>query len=335
MQPHTLTPSLIVSTRRSGDGKPHVSVAVSTYQRATMLPRLFEALEGQTLPLGEFELIVVDNGSGPDTAEMIQKLAASSELRVHAVRVEPNRGPAFGRNFAWREARAEIVAFTDDDCAPAPGWLEHGLHAMLAGDAVVVGQTIPDPELPLGPFSRTIRVDDVNWLPTCNVFYKHEDLEAAGGFDEAFLEPGGEDTDLALRVRAMRERDFHFVPEALVYHDVRPSRFLDAARETLRWKGAARFFRLHPDARERLHRGIFWKPSHPKVLLATTGLALGFVWLPGIALTLPWLHYRTKIRRPPGRRRVAYLSLPGTFVIDLLETATMIRGSLKHRTLVL
>ncbi len=335
MQPHTLTPSLVVSTRRPEDGKPRVSVAVSTYQRAAMLPRLFEALEHQSLPLGEFELVLVDNGSTQDTAEIIQKLAASSELRVHAVRVEPNRGPAFGRNFAWREARAEIVAFTDDDCAPAPGWLEHGLRSMIAGDAVVVGQTIPDPELPLGPFSRTIRVDDVNWLPTCNVFYLREDLEAAQGFDESFLEPGGEDTDLALRVRNLRKREFRFDPEALVYHDVRPSRFLHAARETLRWKGAPRFFRLHPEARERLHRGIFWKPSHPKVLLATTGLALGVVWPPGILLTLPWLHYRMLVRRPPGRRRSAYPSLPGTFVIDLLETVTMVRGSLRHRTLVL
>lgn len=335
MQPHTLTPSLIVSTRKPEDGNPRVSVAVSTYQRAAMLPRLFEALERQTLPIDEFELVLVDNGSTPDTAEAIRKLAPSSELRVHAIRVEPNRGPAVGRNFAWRETRADVVAFTDDDCAPAPGWLENGLRSMSSADAVVVGQTIPDPELPLGPFSRTIRVDDVNWLPTCNIFYKHEDLEAAGGFDESFIEPGGEDTDLALRVRELQHREFRFAPEALVYHDVRPSRFLDAAKETLRWKGAPRFFRLHPDARERLHRGIFWKPSHPKVLLATTGLALGPLWPPAFALALPWLHYRTRVRKPPGRRRVAYPSLPGTFVIDLLETVTMARGSIKHRTLVL
>lgn len=334
MQPNALTPSLIVSTRRPKDGKPRVSVAVSTYQRAAMLPRLFEALEGQTLPLDQFELVLVDDGSTPETAEVIRKLTASSELRVHAMRVEPNGGPAFGRNFAWREARADVVAFTDDDCAPAPQWLETGLRSMLTDDAVVVGQTLPDPDLPLGPFSRTMRVDDVNWLPTCNVFYKHEDLEAVGGFDESFLE-GGEDTDLALRVRDQRGREFRFVPGALVYHDVRPSRFLDAARETLRWKGVPRFFRLHPAARERLHRGVFWKPSHPKVLLATTGLALGPVWPPAIVLTLPWLYYRTRVRKPAGRRRVAYPSLPGTFVIDLLETVTMIRGSMRHRTLVL
>jgi glycosyltransferase involved in cell wall biosynthesis len=329
-----LTPTVIVSTR--DDRLPRVSVAVSTYERASMLPRLLVALERQTLPLSEFEVILVDNGSSPSTAETIQKLAASSELRMHAIRVEPNRGPAAGRNAAWLQARADVVAFTDDDCAPTPDWLEHGLRAMSAGDAVVVGRTLPDPDLPIGPFSRTIRVVDVNWLPTCNVFYLRSDLDAVDGFDEGFTEPGGEDTDLAFRVRDTCGRDFRFSHDALVHHDVRPSRFLDAARETLRWTDAPRLFRLHPEGREALHRRFFWKPSHPKVMLAAAGLLLGARGAPGwLALTLPWLYYRTRVRRPPGRKRYAYASLPGTFVVDLLETVAMIRGSVRHRTLVL
>lgn len=335
MTPAMLKPKVITSTRRTDDPPPRISVAVSTYQRAPMLPRLIECLERQTLSLGDFEVVVVDNGSSPETSEIIEKLAASTKLRLHAVRIAPNRGPSGGRNVAWHEARGDVVAFTDDDCAPTNAWLEHGLRAMGTGDVVVAGRTLPDPGVEMGPFSRSVHVGDVNWMPTCNVFYSRSDLEAVDGFDESFTKPGGEDTDLAFRVRDHRSREFRYAPEALVLHDVRPSRFIDAAKETFRWTDVARFFRLHPEGRARLHRRIFWKPSHPKVILAVTGVLLGSrsrVWL---ALTVPWLHYRTRVRKPPGRGVEPYTALAGTFILDALETAAMIRGSLRHRTFIL
>lgn len=315
---------------------PRVSVAISTYQRAGLLRQLFEALSRQTLSWEEFEVVIVDNGSTDKTRETIPELARQYEIQVHALRIHPNRGPAAARNVAWRHARAETVAFTDDDCTPTASWLYEGLRAMSEKNhAVIVGRTLPDPNLPIGPFSRTIRVVDVNWLPTCNVFYRRSDLECVGGFDEAFLEPGCEDTDLAYRVRARLGRGFRFAGDALVYHDVRPSRFADAAKETLRWYGVPRLFKVHPEARSRLHRGLFWKPSHPKVLLATFGVVLGVHRRRWLVLALPWIYYRTRVRRPLGPKTDLYRALPGTFVTDLLETMTMVRGSLRSRTIVL
>lgn len=330
-----MKPTVIASTRRADDPPPRISVAVSTYNRASMLPRLIDALERQSMPPTDFEVVLVDNGSSPETAEVIEKLAASTQLRLHAVRLAPNQGPSGGRNAAWHSSRGEIIAFTDDDCAPTPEWLEQGAHAMAGGEAVVVGRTLPDPDMPMGPFSRSVRVGDVNWLPTCNVFYLRRDLEAVDGFDESFTEPGGEDSDLAFRVRASCAREFRFASGALVYHDVRPSQFVDAAKETFRWTDAPRFFRLHPVGRERLHRRVFWKPSHPKVLLATAGLVLGTRSRKWLLLALPWLFYRTRVRRPSGSRAEAYAALPGTFVVDILETVAMARGSVRHRTFVL
>ncbi|HYZ91750.1 MAG TPA: glycosyltransferase [Actinomycetota bacterium] len=329
------TATEIVSTRKAGAPAPRVSVAVSTYQRASMLGRLFAALDRQTLPKDEFEVVLVDNGSSPETARAIRDLAPAVSFPLHVLRLEDNKGPSAGRNIAWRNAQAEIVAFTDDDCSPADDWLEQGLDAMCEGNSVVVGRTKPDPALPIGPFSRTVHVGDANWLPTCNVFYLREDLEAVGGFDEAFVEPGCEDTDLGYRVRAACGRDVRFVSEALVFHDVRPSKFLDAAKETGRWTDTPRFFRIHPEGRAALHRGIFWKPSHPKVLLALAGILLAPLRPWTLVLTLPWLYYRTRVRRPPGRKRHSYAALPGTFVVDLLETVAMVRGSIRHRTFIL
>jgi GT2 family glycosyltransferase len=318
---------------------PRVSVAVSTYQRAAALPRLVEALERQTLPLSDFEVVIADNGATDDTPAVLRRLQAESLLDIRVVRAEKNRGPAAGRNLAWRAAHAPTIAFTDDDCRPQPDWLAAGLTA-LAGAAVVVGRTEPPPEqlwLEDGPFARVVRVEEARFFETCNVFYRRSDLEAAGGFDETFLTPAGEDTDLALRIRP-RGEGVVFAPDALVYHDIRPSDFVAAAREALRWTDIPRVIRLHPEMRARLlHGRFFWRASHPRAIAAFAGIMLALSRrsaLP-LSLTFPWLHYRV-VTAPlcPGPRRRWLVLAPG-LVLDLIEVGVMARGSVRHRTLVL
>ncbi|MGI8506727.1 MAG: glycosyltransferase family 2 protein, partial [Solirubrobacteraceae bacterium] len=100
-----------------------VSVVVSTYNRPASLARLLDSLRAQTLASDRFEVVVVDNGSGPDTARTLEDELRRGGLVLITARHELTRGPAGGRNAGWRLARAPLVAFTDDDCAPAPGWL--------------------------------------------------------------------------------------------------------------------------------------------------------------------------------------------------------------------
>jgi GT2 family glycosyltransferase len=316
---------------------PRITVVVPTYQRASSLPRLIYALERQTLPLTDFEVVIADDGTTDDTAAVLARLQAQSPLQLQVLRAEKNQGAAAGRNMAWRAARAPLIAFTDDDCRPQPRWLEAGL-AGLASAPVVVGRTEPPPEqLPLEhePFARTLRVDEPRFFETCNVFYRRADLEAAGGFDETFRT--GEDTDLALRVRP-RGEGVAFAEDALVYHDIRPSDFLAAAREVLRWTDLPRVVRLHPEVRRSLLSGrIFWKASHPRAIAAAAGILLAAVRRrPGpLLLAVPWLDYRVSVAPLcPGPRR-RWVVLPGGLVLDLMEVGVMIRGSVRHRTLVL
>jgi hypothetical protein len=59
------------------------------------------------------------------------------------------------------------------------------------------------------------------------------------------------------------------------------------------------------------------------------------VALAGVALGVPYLHFRRRIR-PVGRNRAErYRVMPILLVEDLLEVATMVRGSLRHGALVL
>lgn len=316
---------------------PRISVVVSTYRRASALPRLVEALEQQTLPRSQFEVVIADDGNTDDTPAVLAELQAQSPLQLRVVRNERNRGAAAGRNLGWRAARAPLIAFTDDDCRPQPQWLEAGLTG-LASAAVVVGRTEPPPDqLPLeqGPFARVLRVEEPRFYETCNIFYRRADLDAAGGFDETFRT--GEDTELALRVRP-GGHGVVFAGNALVYHDIRPSDFLAAARETFRWTDLPLVVKLHPEVRRTLLSGrVFWKPSHPRAIAAAAGLVLAATGRrPGLLLlAAPWLEYRVS-RAPlcPGPRR-RWLVLPGALAIDLIEVGVMIRGSVRHRTLVL
>jgi glycosyltransferase involved in cell wall biosynthesis len=117
---------------------PLVSVVVSTYQRPARLAMLLAGLRGQTLQRTAFEVIVVDNGSGPDTAAVLDAERARGELPLRTIRHERTLGPAGGRNSGWRAALGALVAFTDDDCVPDPGWLAAGIAAAGAQPGAIV-----------------------------------------------------------------------------------------------------------------------------------------------------------------------------------------------------
>jgi hypothetical protein len=189
-------------------------------------------------------------------------------------------------------------------------------------------------ELLVHPFSRTIHDEGMRFFNTCNIFYTREALEAVGGFDETFSAHGGEDIDLARRVQE-RGAEAHSAKDAIVYHDVHRGSFLAAARDTVRWSGIPHVMARHPDLRALLRWRTFWKPSHAPLILAVAGVGLSFSQPIAAVGAAPWLWYRIW-RDPfcPGPRR-RLLALPGGFVLDLLEVATMIRGSIRYRTFVL
>lgn len=313
-------------------GGPAVAVCVSTCDRADRLARLVAALEAQSLDPAAFEVVVTDDGSRDDTAETLAKLAATSPLALRVLTHPTRRGPAAGRNRAWRASRAPVVAFTDDDCVPQPGWLEAGLAAMAGRRAVVAGRTAPPPDQlarAAGPYARVMEVAEARFFETCNVFYRRRDLAAVGGFDESFRRPSGEDTHLALAVLELGVEPV-YAADAVVHHDVRPGSLAANAKEAWRWADLPLVVRRHPSRRGELcHRRVFWKPTHPPAIAAGVGLLAAWRWPPALVLVAPWLVHRA--RRGPHPLR----AWPGLLAVDLVEVAAMVRGSLRHRTVLL
>ena len=93
------------------------SVVVPVHNTAEHLERCIAALRAQDYPRNEFEILMVDNNSTDGSPAI---LARQEGIRALS---EAKQGSYAARNRAVRESRGELLAFTDSDCAPAPGWL--------------------------------------------------------------------------------------------------------------------------------------------------------------------------------------------------------------------
>ena len=94
------------------DATPHITVIVPTRGRPTALAACLAALEAQSLPRAEFEVVVVDDGSTPADAALIAALAA--EHGAQYLR-QPASGPSAARNLGAAHAHAPYLAFTAEE----------------------------------------------------------------------------------------------------------------------------------------------------------------------------------------------------------------------------
>jgi GT2 family glycosyltransferase/carbonic anhydrase/acetyltransferase-like protein (isoleucine patch superfamily) len=324
-----------------------VSVVCSTKDRAPMLPRLFEALGRQTLPADRFELVIVDNGSSDDTSAVLRRLARSAPFPTRLLRREPPGGPARGRNAGWRAAKAAVVAFTDDDCAPSPEWLESGLAAFEGRDrlAIVQGRTNPEPRqiADLRGLAASQRIEWESGLyETCNLFVRREALEAVGGFAEDIPVPAAEDTELAWKVKGLGWESA-FARDAVVDHAVHPGRLRDYPRRFAQWAEVHRTLKRTPAVRNGFFLGHFWTRHHAWYLLFLLALisssvlvaaAPGWWWLP-LVLVLPYVAFLLRSSRESLTLFERVVFAPVRVVADSVEVATMIVGSVRHRAVLL
>jgi GT2 family glycosyltransferase len=311
-----------VANPSSDTGSPAISVVLATRDRSELLALMLDGLTRQTIGAAAFEVVVVDDASRDDTAALLA--ARSAELNLRVLRNETSQGPATARDVGWREARAELVAFTDDDCVPSPGWLEALLEAARATPGgVVMGRTTPDPAGRQTPFTRSLLVERAGPpFQTCNIVYPRSLLERLGGFDRRYPLPVAEDTDLGWRA-VQSGAPLAFAADALVHHAVHELGPLGNLRMAMKWRAAAPLFKRHPELRKvQLHRGIFWSPTHEHLLRALLAAALPRrLWPLSLWLAFPYL-------RRLAWRRSGPLLAPYILVYDLVETAAVVRGAI-------
>lgn len=230
------------------------TVVVPTFRRPDLLQRCLKALQGQTLPAEQYEVIVVDDGNDPDTANLVRRNGQQPGLRMTYLGQPHRRGPAAARNRGWRTAQNPLIAFTDDDCIPQPDWLEAARKRFEAGASVVTGRVkMPLPNHPTAHDRTTALLETAEFV-TANCFCRRTALEQVGGFDEAFDIAWREDS--ALQFAFLQAGiSVEPCPEAVLVHPLRLSSWYAPLRDERKNQYDALLFKRYPDLfRERIPR---------------------------------------------------------------------------------
>ncbi len=224
-----------------------ISVIVTTHNREDALDASLRALAAQSDR--NFEIVVADDGSGPQTARIIEHWASHASLAIKHVRHEHAgfRGGEI-RNRGIRASVGKYCVFIDGDCLARadfvarhralaePGWFVTGnrillgpefTRMVLAGRMPVeswslgalvrerlrggINRLLPAWRLPLGPLRKLNRY---SWAgaQTCNLGVARNDLERIDGFDGSYVGWGLEDSDLVVRLvhAGVRRKDGRF-----------------------------------------------------------------------------------------------------------------------------
>ncbi|WP_344834330.1 glycosyltransferase family 2 protein [Actinocorallia longicatena] len=292
---------------------PEFTAVISSLDGAHRIGRALDALAAQTLG-SRIEVIVVDDGSADDTAEIAQARG------VKVIRHERNQGVSAARNTGMRAATAPVVAFLDDDCAPPPHWAEALLGGYEDGVTGVGGPVVPTrgrgylgrfvernnrhqpQELALTvsaalPYRfylylrrqwtvpETPERQDVHALTGSNMSFRVAAMLEVGGFDPRFRF-GAEEEDLTRRLRGLGNGRMVSVRDACMPYTYEPSA-RDLLRRSVRYgRGNALHYCKWPEVRPTLFPwpflvGLLLSAGTLNIGLALAGLLLPLVLYPG------------------------------------------------------
>lgn len=199
-----------------------ISVIIPAKDASATLPACLEGVLCQTgFELGTtYEVIVVDDGSSDDTAEIATRRGA------RVIR-QANAGPASARNAGARAAAGELLAFTDADCAPAPDWLAQltapfqDAHVVGVKGAYLTRQTQTVARFVQleyeSKYQRMAKLPAIDFIDTYSAAYRSRVFLENQGFDTSFPVPSVEDQEFSFRL-ARKGYRMLFAPRASVYH---------------------------------------------------------------------------------------------------------------------
>jgi glycosyltransferase involved in cell wall biosynthesis len=272
---------------------------VPTYNRAALLPFLFDALGRQVYPADRIELIVVDNSSSDGTEEVVRRWGEALPFPVTFRRKE-NRGPAASRNLGASLARGDILAFTDSDCIPDRAWIANAMQVFRTDVDIVCGPMVGLARAERGIYSTQYKesVRDTGLYPAGNLFFRRRWFDQVGGFDERYgIYPwgglvAGEDTDLVWRAKRSGAKAT-FAGDVVVGHQPSPPPpLLARSLQPVVLQIFPHLLRSVPELRRTyLWRGYFMSPTHLGFDVALAGVVAAAATRRRLALlaTVPWL----------------------------------------------
>jgi glycosyltransferase involved in cell wall biosynthesis len=215
-----------------------ISAIISTFNRASFLPGLFDSLRDQTLSPDEFEVIIVNNNSTDSTEGLSKEFINNSigiKVRYFA---ESNQGLSFARNRGIREAEGELVTFIDDDALPERDFFERTViffdghpEAGAAGGKILLQFMDRKPDWYnrflsplLGYFNHgnRTRLFRTNYFRGSNMTFRKSLFDTFKPFDTRLGRfgttlTGGEEKELFYRLKN-KGVQLWYIADAVVYH---------------------------------------------------------------------------------------------------------------------
>jgi glycosyltransferase involved in cell wall biosynthesis len=222
-----------------------ISVIISSYNGQKTLPLQLDAFEQLNEPRGGWRLIIVNNNSSDQTAEILSSYAKRLPLEVL---FEPKQGTNPAKNRGIDAATGDLCVFTDDDTIPDPDWLvitravvdAHPEYEMFGG-RIDPFWMVPPPDwvMRLVPMSPVYAVHDEGratgpcphgWLWGGNLAIRARVFHAGHRYDPSRGPNGtatymmGSESELCQRLAAVGYKSW-FIAESRVQHIVRPHQF--------------------------------------------------------------------------------------------------------------
>ncbi|MFQ3673423.1 MAG: glycosyltransferase [Aggregatilineales bacterium] len=241
-----------------------ISIILATHNRADSLRITLESLAAVKPPTLPWELLIVDNASSDHTQEVIAAFA--DRLPIVAIK-EPRLGKTYALNSAIPRGRYELKLFTDDDvlfdvnwlCAyeralqdhPEAGYFGGPIHLKLPNDEVPAwaqdghGQMAIWIRNSLSYLDETIVQNSPNSYYGANMAVRQQTFDEHGLYNSKLGYIGrkrlsGEEIWLQARF-ASAGVPGAYVPDALVYHRIRPDEMTVKSRLAARvWMGRSR-----------------------------------------------------------------------------------------------
>lgn len=223
-----------------------ISVVIPTYKRPELLLKCLNALTVQNLNHSNFEVIVVSDGPDLVTERALNYWITKRKLNLRYLHTTEKAGPAAARNLGWMQAKADLIAFTDDDCIPDSGWLAAFIINYNRQEYIAfTGKTIvPLTHAPSDFAVNTSNLQDAEFI-TANCACTRKSLVLVGGFDERFKLAWREDSDLQFRL-LIHEVPIISLNKAKVIHPVRSAPWGISIREQRKSAYDALIFKKYP-----------------------------------------------------------------------------------------
>lgn len=223
----------------SGHAQPAVAVVTPVHNCERYVAEAIESILNQTL--GDFELILVEDGSTDGTAAILDDYAARAP-RVRVVHRTGRRGAADARNAGIELARAGLVAFQDADDVSAPDWLasqkayldDHPELGFVVSPTIRVdidNNLIGVKRIPYRGDRLVERMQHYCYICHCGALFHTRLVRETGGYRSGL--GGAEDYDLLLRL--IERAPFDVLDHPVYRHRQVPSGLTHGANDALRW----------------------------------------------------------------------------------------------------